>query len=291
MTDRHSDSRRGQVTLEDLLRLKRAERPPAEFWAQFEGELRQRQLAALVEKKSWWHELNAVFARAGRLRLPLGATAILALTLVSVQRYSRSGGDPQPGVPDMDATESAGAVNAAPVARIEPVAVPAAAENRVAVVASAPARKMEATAPAQAAPAGLSGEVSGRIPWLGGIVLGRAATTDGAPMGNTLALSNVPAQAPEFAGAVASSLGFEERAMPAAHRRPTADILPTAAAAAMPRRARLLAVLDSAGASVNPDPMAPDRLARSAARYLRRDIDDRSMGRTETEGVGLSIRF
>ncbi len=291
MTDRHSDLRRGQVTLEDLLRLKRAERPPAEFWAQFEGELRQRQLAALVEKKSWWHELSAVFARAGRLRLPLGATAILALTLVSVQRYSRSGGDPQPGVPDLDPAESAEAVRAAAVARVEPAAIPALAEERVAVVAPAPARKAESTAPAQSSPVGLSGEISGRIPWLGGIVLGRAAASESAPLGATLALSGVPAQSPEFAGSVASTLGFEERAIPAAHRRPTGDFLPTAAAAAMPRRARLLAVLESSGASASPDPMAPDRLARNAARYLRQDIADRSMGRTETEGVGLSIRF
>ena len=36
------------VSLEDLLRLKRAERPAPEFWVQFERELRAKQLAALV---------------------------------------------------------------------------------------------------------------------------------------------------------------------------------------------------------------------------------------------------
>jgi len=40
-----------RVTLEDLLCLKRAERPPPEFWSEFERELRQKQLAALVERR------------------------------------------------------------------------------------------------------------------------------------------------------------------------------------------------------------------------------------------------
>ena len=34
------------VTLEDLLRLKRAERPAAEFWVRFDRELRAKQEAA-----------------------------------------------------------------------------------------------------------------------------------------------------------------------------------------------------------------------------------------------------
>ena len=38
------------VSLEDLLRLKRAERPPESYWADFDRQLRAKQLAALVEK-------------------------------------------------------------------------------------------------------------------------------------------------------------------------------------------------------------------------------------------------
>ena len=76
---------RPKITIEDLLRLKRSERPAPEFWVSFERELRQKQLTALLEKRPWWQELPQFFAR--RAYLPVGATAILAFTLISV-RYS-----------------------------------------------------------------------------------------------------------------------------------------------------------------------------------------------------------
>jgi hypothetical protein len=84
-----SDSpQRPKVTLEDLLRLKRAERPDAEFWGKFERELRQKQLTALLQKRPWWQELPQLLAR--RSYLPLGATAVLAFTLVSIKYYAPS---------------------------------------------------------------------------------------------------------------------------------------------------------------------------------------------------------
>ncbi len=82
MSDSNHSSK---VTIEDLLHLKRAERPAADFWTDFERELRQKQLAALLEKRPWWQDLPQLFAR--RAYLPVGATAILAFTLVSV-KYS-----------------------------------------------------------------------------------------------------------------------------------------------------------------------------------------------------------
>ncbi|HEY0863273.1 MAG TPA: hypothetical protein VGD97_04150 [Lacunisphaera sp.] len=77
---------RPKVTVEDLLRLKRAERPAPEFWSNFERELRQKQLTALLEKRPWWQEIPQFLAR--RAYLPVGATAILAFTLVSVKYYT-----------------------------------------------------------------------------------------------------------------------------------------------------------------------------------------------------------
>ena len=74
-----------KVLLEDLLRLKRAEQPGPEFWANFESELRQKQLTALVQKRRWWHELPVLLSR--KVYLPAGAAAIVAFTLVTV-RYS-----------------------------------------------------------------------------------------------------------------------------------------------------------------------------------------------------------
>jgi hypothetical protein len=75
------------VTLEDLLRLKRAERPSGEFWTQFDRELRAKQLAAIVEKRPWWSGVPRAFAGLARYHVPLGATAVLALTIVSVREF------------------------------------------------------------------------------------------------------------------------------------------------------------------------------------------------------------
>lgn len=77
---------RPKVTVEDLLRLKRAERPDAGFWTSFERELRQKQLTALLEKRPWWQMLPQLLTR--RVYLPVGATAILAFTLVSMEYYA-----------------------------------------------------------------------------------------------------------------------------------------------------------------------------------------------------------
>ena len=71
-----------KVSLEDLLRLKRAERPEPEFWAKFEDQLRRKQLAAIVDKRPWWRRLSA--ASIARISVPVGATAVVAFTLVTV---------------------------------------------------------------------------------------------------------------------------------------------------------------------------------------------------------------
>jgi hypothetical protein len=74
-----------KVSLEDLLRLKRAERPPAEFWNQFDRELQAKQLAALVGKRRWWHSAARTIRRFSYL--PLGATAALAFALMAAHQY------------------------------------------------------------------------------------------------------------------------------------------------------------------------------------------------------------
>ena len=78
---------RAPLTLENLLHLKRAERPSPEFWTRFETELRQKQLAALIDRRPWWQTLPQLLARR-RAIIPLGATAILALTLVSIKFHT-----------------------------------------------------------------------------------------------------------------------------------------------------------------------------------------------------------
>ena len=75
------------VTLEDLLRLKRAERPPAEFWNEFDRELRTKQLTALMAKRPWWQTLPVAgfFARFGPYRIPLGAAAVFAISFLAIR--------------------------------------------------------------------------------------------------------------------------------------------------------------------------------------------------------------
>jgi hypothetical protein len=69
------------LSLEQLLRLKRAERPPADFWERFDAELRQKQLAAIVEKTPWWAGLGrlAEVLVKPNYYLPIGTTTALAL--------------------------------------------------------------------------------------------------------------------------------------------------------------------------------------------------------------------
>jgi len=72
-----------KITLEDLLRLKRAERPAPEFWPAFEQQLKQRQLAAAIhEKRPRWHPLPATLPRLSIL-FPIGATAALAIGIIA----------------------------------------------------------------------------------------------------------------------------------------------------------------------------------------------------------------
>jgi hypothetical protein len=80
--------RKTKVTLEDLLQLKRTERPTAEFWPRFEQELRTKQLAALVQPmRPWWRSLvsRRLLVRA---YAPLGAAAVVAMSFGLYQRPS-----------------------------------------------------------------------------------------------------------------------------------------------------------------------------------------------------------
>ncbi len=73
------------IAIEDLMRLKRAERPPTEFWSQFERELRAKQLAALMSRRPWWQRMPSLAPIFVRHRILIGATAVLAVTVVSLR--------------------------------------------------------------------------------------------------------------------------------------------------------------------------------------------------------------
>ncbi len=77
-----TERKKTKITLEDLLQIKRAERPSPDFWPHFERELRAKQLAAIVETRPWW---RLVVARKFLVRwcVPLGAAAMVAMVFGS----------------------------------------------------------------------------------------------------------------------------------------------------------------------------------------------------------------
>jgi len=85
------DNDQPKMTLEQLLRVKRAEKPSPEFWAQFERELRVKQLAAIVEPRPWWAPFIRVGSRLARYQMPVGAAAVVALALLTVRQYDTAG--------------------------------------------------------------------------------------------------------------------------------------------------------------------------------------------------------
>ena len=278
------------VTLEDLLRLKRSERPAPEFWAEFERTLRQKQLAALVEKKSWWHSVAAAYGRFGRVGLPLGAAAIVAVTFLSTRNHFRAQSELDvadgarrafvPASTTLSAPEAVGkteVVAALPPAAPRPVEAPVSANlDKSATLAAADASRRSVTP----------------ISWLDDVGDDRSTRADQPAEERSLAvnLDAVSQGGPDLVDAVSHPFGFEERAMPVVHLQHAAEILPTAAAVTEPRRERLLASLGSAGVYA-PEPAAPEHARRSVLRYLSEDGWDRSMSRLEAEGDKLSIKF
>jgi len=213
-----------KISVEDLLRLKRAERPPAEFWATFESEIRSKQLSAIVNRRPWWDGISRVVWAIYRHPVPVGAAAALALAYMGV-RYS--GG-------------TTGAVAAARASAAKPVAVAAPAARAVA----RPAAHPEATgfsareaAPEHAhvvaateshitrAPVAVAAEPSPRSPFADGIVI---------------TFSDVRELAPDYPqrAVFGSDREFEPASTPA--RAPKSDPLAGLDPAAE-RRARLLA--------------------------------------------------
>lgn len=63
------------LTLEQLLHVKRAERPDREFWDRFERELHQKQLSALVQAAPWYLRLGQFVGRFARRSAPFTAAA------------------------------------------------------------------------------------------------------------------------------------------------------------------------------------------------------------------------
>jgi len=74
--------RQADINLEDLLRLKRSERPSDQFWNEFDSELHQRMLQTLVKKDPWYLQVIRVFSGRILQSAAVAAAAVLVAMIV-----------------------------------------------------------------------------------------------------------------------------------------------------------------------------------------------------------------
>jgi len=260
------------LNIEDLLRLKRAERPAPEFWAQFERELRAKQLAALVTKRPWWHTLpSRALAGLSRYHLPLGATAVLALTFLSVRDYQTQNSGHSaavlPGFVDQNAINdvrvNAGLVTVNPsnVVSYQPIIAPELAATEDTDINAASENNF------------ISADGADRVSVMAALIGGTAdKVAISSPSARSIAENFAAAQSDDntFGGRPLlnpAMRGFESRVMPA--RTPVMDPLAQMKAPADVRRARYLGT--ALPVVANATSIAP----RSSERLASRISDDR----------------
>ncbi len=133
-----------QPTLEDLIRLKRAERPPADFWKRFEEELRAKQLAAIVEPRPWWQSLTVLLS--GRRAMIAGFGAAAAVAAVGYLRLPSNQALVFAQAVVREVSASAQGVASTPSTVTEkPAAQPVAVVGAVAAPAATPSSQVAAT--------------------------------------------------------------------------------------------------------------------------------------------------
>jgi len=254
-----SDPRQhSKVTLENLLHLKRSERPTPEFWSHFERELRQKQLTALVEKHRWWHGLSLNLTR--RVYVPAGAAAVMAFTLVAVRYNSPLQiGQIENRAPSIEAAD--------PDVEMLPLTVVESSANRyvepiAAEESPAPARIAHPVTPA---------------PTL------VAVRDEDSPSARSIAanLARFELAEPELVNAVMGSrLSSTARVQPAVvQSAPMSEPLP---------RYRLIARY--AERALSPEPLAPALVRERIARRLGDDLGD-DISRIGVGGDRVSLKF
>lgn len=222
-----------KITVEDLIRLKRAERPGADYWAGFETQLRAKQLAAIVVKRPWWDGPARVLSAVWRHPMPVGAAAAVALTVAGVRYMGGTANDAAPALARPQAAPAHAQVALGrSVSREQPV--PAAGAPRATTVVA----QVASAGSAQAQRAAAS-QVSERTPIAEGIYVTLADLRDSMPV---LPQRDVFGSDREFEAAFSSRQADSE---------PIARIDPSAE-----RRARLLAPALPAYVSSSPRPVS-----------------------------------
>lgn len=78
-----NQARKNKINVEDLLRLKRAERPDAAFWSDFDRDLHQRMLQTLVKKDPWYVQvMRGLTGRIAQTSAVGAAAAFIALIAI-----------------------------------------------------------------------------------------------------------------------------------------------------------------------------------------------------------------
>ena len=270
-----NQNQRPPVTLEQLLKLKRAERPDPEFWVSFEAELRQKQLAALVHRRTWWQSLPQLFSP--RAYLPIGASAILAFTLVSVRYYAPTtvAATSTEAPVEQNVPEVAPSVPGVPyVAReVEPVEQPEQfvaqeIDDRTAVAA----KPLSETMPER---------VGSLVPW------GAAATVEESPSSRAITanLAQLQETDPDLVNLLLGG-PFGE------HSRVQELALPmemAAVSAVTSRRSKLLAQF--ADRQFTPDPAAPEVFVERMGRRMGEMELAGGWGRVDLKSDRVSVKF
>lgn len=284
------------VSLEDLLRLKRAEQPPPEFWNEFDRQLRAKQLAALVGKRSWWHGFHRAFSPPWRYQLPFGAAAVLAVTMISLY----DGGTGQVDAPEVT-TSSPVAVSDA---RVEPVAdvtldrhasisSPASAEVMAADIDPAPAALPIAGGEAQAEdrPGVVVAEASSALAVISpfeAITGTNAEAEPDSPSARFIAANFAAARISDAVGAtlLPATHGFESRGIPvrAATVEPLQQMTPPGE---FRRSARYQAAMLTAASFVDAAPRVTERVAN---RISPEELYDQ-VRRIGTRRGGFNVKF
>lgn len=270
------------VSLEDLLRLKRSERPPAEFWSQFDRELRAKQLSALVAKRPWWQTLPAVsFQAFYRLRLPFGAAAICGLSFLAL----RENREPTRVMPVVASTSQAAAPSSAAAELRKPAresAIASLADLPSGAVAIDSSASVISAHPAAEQPTLVAAAVESQAVDATPVAAAPAVTeVTGARLPVSLVTTTaVPSPGSRLLG---GKTGFESRGLPA---RSTVEPLAQMTSPGESRRARLLTAMVST-ASLETSARTTER---AASRIAEERLYDQ-VQRFGARGDRLNVKF
>ncbi len=277
------------VSLEDLLRLKQAERPPAEFWGEFDRKLREKQLAALVAKRPWWQRLPRLAPVLVRYRLVLGGSTVAVLALLALPDRSPSS-DPAPG---SDGLAQVQAVEAVPTAEwavtglaLAPEVAPALPAVESAPTLGAPALAVAEAGPAE--PAATEAVVVDTFPAIVALGGGAVSTVEDeeSPSARHIAANLAALRDPDQAVAgrvLVGANGFESRVMPA---RTKVDPLQQMTPPGESRRSRLLTAMVSTAALET----SSRSTERAANRFAEEGVYDQ-IQRFGARGDRLQVKF